>query len=155
MHEAVVTVLSVRKDGTAFKADPGKGEIWFSLPDSLKGKVEWKKRYHIRWTENKGERGTFNNIKLLMPESEGSQQAVQAAEAKPNGAPASNGSGPEKGMIIKESVALLYAGCPPNKIVEFFKVAEEIYQHIKAPKVEDTYVKETYFTNDLDDTFDR
>ena len=52
MHEAHITVLSVRKDGTAFKADlPGIGEQWVKIPASMVGLLEWKQRYHIGWVK--------------------------------------------------------------------------------------------------------
>ena len=50
-----------------------------------------------------------------------------------NGHAPSNGSGPEKGMIIKESVALLAAGKTPNQILGWFRSAEEIYHQLKSP----------------------
>jgi hypothetical protein len=52
MQEAQITVLSLRKDGTAFKTDlPGIGEQWVKIPPTMKGLLEWKGSYHIGWVK--------------------------------------------------------------------------------------------------------
>ena len=67
MHTANITVISVRQDGTGFKAAiPNEGEQWLSLPDSLHGQAEWKKDYVISYTKTpKRQGGFFYNVKSL------------------------------------------------------------------------------------------
>ncbi len=84
MHTANITVLSVRQDGTGFKASiPNEGEQWLSLPDSLHGQAEWKKDYLISYTKTpKRQGGFFYNVKSL----------AEPGTVKP-AAPAANGNG--------------------------------------------------------------
>ena len=67
MHTANITVLSVRQDGTGFKASiPEDGEQWLSLPDSLHGQAEWKKDYLVSYTKTpKRQGGFFYNVRSL------------------------------------------------------------------------------------------
>lgn len=89
MHTATVQVLSVRQDGKGFKAElPGKGEQWLSLPDNMKGQVEWKKSYDIGWTENpRKDGGFFYNIKQLNAKTPPQPTNGHASNGKANSDP--------------------------------------------------------------------
>lgn len=88
MHQNTVQVTSLRQDGTAFKCTlPEEGEVWMTIPDNMKGHVEWKATYNIGWTKNPRKTGGFfYNLKQL-------QVASAAPPAGHNNPPLSNGNG--------------------------------------------------------------
>jgi len=138
MHEATVTITK------KYPPEEGKKMWKFLTAEGLKLQAFPKdadlysegQRVSLNYTTSDFQGKSYHTIKGG-PKSEPATAPSQPA----------NGSGPEKGMIIKEAVQLLAAGKAPQQIIDWFVMAEEIYQHIKAPKVAPA------FSDNLDDTF--
>ena len=138
MHEATVTVLSVRKDGKGFKANVPEhgGEIWFSLSDRDKGRIEWKKTYDIAYNIKPGERGNFYNVTRIGKPSL-PQEAFLPAPARP--AASKSDPGPHVGMWEKRASELLYKGIVDTDIVAHGIKARQLASIIvHAPLTEDS-----------------
>lgn len=134
-HTAVITVAEVVPPALGKKM----GRVKATDGTTYWGWASELSLYHVNETFKIGYKLGGDNGDL--------RSLVGTPVASKNSHPApSNGSGPEKGMIIKESVALLAAGKTPNQILGYFRAAEEIYHRLKSPEAEDP-------SDSLDDTF--
>ena len=103
MHEANITVVSMRMDGRALKAAWDGAEHWMDIPDSLRGHFEWKQTYLIEYTTTKKNNGSIGYAIKQMKPANGSPATPAGGRVMGTGSSAggpSNG-GPEAGMYKK------------------------------------------------------
>jgi hypothetical protein len=165
MHEATITVVSMRKDGKGLKAAWNGEEAWMDIPDSLRGRFEWKNTYPIQYTTtNKRDGSTGYVIKAFAGSSQAPAQGGHnkppngdpeydlkiGAQAKFNAlAPAMATMAVARDTPVDEKwIASLFAKCLVGH-----ELGWDAYKKMRAAATLSARRPEPEFNDSLDDTF--
>lgn len=173
MHEATITVISMRKDGKGLKAAWNGEEAWMEIPDSLRGRFEWKNTYPVQYTTTSKRDGSKGYIIKGLgggaspaadsgpPNSRGFVNGRQhsadheydlkvGAQAKFNAiAPSLAGVSCAQGTVVDEKwIANLFAKCLAGH-----ELGWDAYKKMRAAATLSARRPEPEFSDDLGDTF--